>query len=98
MAGKKNKPCQSPKVLGIASKTKIRFLTWMTWEYLGIYLFLLKGCISLLKVQLTLSQMQRKRLEQNHINCLIFSLQVLVFTQSLVLEIQHLSSDPLQSE
>lgn len=129
MVGKKNKILPIPKVLGIAIETKIRFLTWKTWEYLEgrkEYLPLhlaferlslsqqgarttftfyksefldsleetnkyLKGCINLLKVQLTLSQMQRKRREQNHINCLIFSL-AFVITQSLVLEIQHLSS------
>lgn len=49
MAGKKNKILPIPKVLGIASKTKIRFLTWMTWEYLGIYLFLIEGLYQFIK-------------------------------------------------
>ena len=49
MAGKKNKILPIPKVLGIASKTKIRFLTWMTWGYLGIYLFLIEGLYQFIK-------------------------------------------------
>lgn len=34
MVGKKTKILPIPKVLGIAIETKIRFLTWKTWEYL----------------------------------------------------------------
>ena len=99
MAGKKNKILPIPK--------NIRNSNWdqnqiFNLEDLGIYLllgiwvficFLMKGCINLLKVQLTLSQMRRKRLEQSHTDCLIFSL-ALVIALSLMLEIQHLRSGP----
>ena len=36
---RKIKSCQSQKILGIATETKIRFLTLKTWEFICFWVF-----------------------------------------------------------